>query len=133
MKAVLDSIAAGITSSVATSWFQGLGARVYLNEAPPNVALPLCVYSVADHAITQTFGSDREAISMEFVQFHPHTSGAAVALDSAEKLHTLLDNNPLTATGYSRVVIRAESRGVTTMDDDAIQTVSRFRITALKT
>lgn len=132
MKAVLDSIAAGITSSASTSWFQGLGGRVYLNEAPPNVSLPLCVYSVADHAITQTFGSDREAIAIEFEQFHPHTSGEAVALASAEKLHTLLDDNPLTATGYSRVVIRAESRGVTSMDDDAIRTLSRFRITALK-
>lgn len=132
MKAVLDSIAAGITSSASTSWFQGLGGRVYLNEAPPNVSLPLCVYSVADHAITQTFGSDREAFSIEFTQYHPHTSGVAVALLSAEKLHTLLDDKALTATGYDRVVIRAESRGVPAMEDDAISTTSRFRLIAMK-
>jgi hypothetical protein len=133
MKPILDTLAAAITSSAATSWFQGFGGRVYVNEAPANVTLPLCVYGIAEHSITQTFGSDRESIVIEFTQYHPHSSGVAVAVGAADKLHTLLDDNPLTATGYDRVVIRAESRGVPAMEDDAIRTDSRFRIQALKT
>lgn len=133
MKPILDTLAAAITSSASTSWFQGFGGRVYVNEAPANVALPLCVYGVIDHAIEQTFGSDRETFTIEFTQYHPHSSGVAVALASAEKLHTLLDDSALTAIGYDRVVIRAESRGVPAVEDDAIRTDSRFRVQALKT
>jgi hypothetical protein len=132
MKAILDSIAAGIAETASTSWFQGLGGRVFVNEAPADTALPLAVYGVVDHRIEQTFGTDREAFSIEFTQYHPHTSGVAVALASAEKLHTLLDDKALTATGYDRVVIRAESRGVPAMEDDAISTTSRFRLAAMK-
>lgn len=132
MQALLQSIAAGITSSASTSFFQGLGGRVYVNEAPSNVALPLCVYGIVTANISQTFGTDREAYVLEFTQYHPHTSGVNVALGSAEKLHTLLDGIALTATGYDRIVIRAESRGVPAMQDDAIETTSRFRMTAIK-
>lgn len=132
MQALLQSIAAGITSSASTSWFQGLGGRVFVNEAPANVALPLCVYGVVNADIAQTFGTDRESYQIEFTQFHPHASGVNVALGSAEKLHTLLDGIALTATGYDRIVIRAESRGVPAMQDDAIETTSRFRLTAVK-
>jgi hypothetical protein len=133
MKPILDTLAAAITSSASTSWFQGFGGRVYVNEAPANVTLPLCVYGVAEHAITQTFGSDREALTIEFTQYHPHSSGVAVAVAAADALHTLLDDKTLTATGYDRVVIRAESRGVPAVEDDAIRTDSRFRVQALKT
>lgn len=103
-----------------------------MNEAPANVALPLCVYGFADASIEQTFGTDRESYVLEFTQYHQHSSGVNVALGSAEKLHTLLDGIALTATGYDRVVIRAESRGVPAMQDDAIETTSRFRLTAVK-
>lgn len=132
MQALLTSIAAGITNSATTSWFQGLGGRVYVNEAPADTQLPLCVYGIANADIEQTFGTDREAYVLEFTQYHPHTSGVNVALGSAEKLHTLLDGIALTASGYDRVVIRAESRGVPAMEDDAISTTSRFRLTAIK-
>jgi len=133
MKAILDTLAAAITSTASTSWFQGFGGRVYVNEAPANVALPLCVYGVGGHTITQTFGSDRESLTIEFTQYHPHASGVAVAVAAAESLHTLLDDRTLTATGYDRVVIRAESRGVPAVEDDAIRTDSRFRVQAFKT
>lgn len=132
MQAILQTIAAGITSSASTSWFQGLGGRVYVNEAPANVALPLCVYGVVNASIQQTFGSDRESYVLEFTQYHPHTSGVNVALGSAEKLHALLDNSSWKPTGYDRVILRAESRGVPSMQDDAIETTSRFRLTAVK-
>jgi hypothetical protein len=132
MQALLQTIAANIASTAATSWFQGLGGRVYVNEAPADVALPLCVYAVIGSDISQTFGTDRESHLVEFTQYHPHASGVNVALESAEKLHTLLDNLAMTATGYDRVIIRAESRGVPAMQDDAIETSSRFRLTAVK-
>lgn len=132
MQALLQTIAANIAETAATSWFQGLSGRVFVNEAPANVALPLCVYGVVQADIEQTFGNDREAYSIEFTQYHAHSSGLNVAAGSAEKLHTLLDNKTVTATGYDRVVIRAESRGVPAMQDDAIETTSRFRVTAIK-
>ena len=132
MKAILETIAAGISETAATSWFQGLGGRVYVNEAPADTSLPLCVYGVLDHRIEQTYGTDREAFVFEFTQYHPHSSGVAAAVASSEKLHAMLDDKTLTATGYDRIVIRAESRGVPAMEDDAISTTSRFRLTAIK-
>lgn len=132
MQALLQTIAANIAETAATSWFQGLGGRVFVDEAPANVALPLCVYGVVQANIEQTFGNDRESYAIEFTQYHPHASGLNVAAGSAEKLHTLLDGIAVTATGYDRIVIRAESRGVPAMQDDAIETTSRFRLTAIK-
>lgn len=132
MQAILQSIAAGIAETAATSWFQGLSGRVYVNEAPADTALPLAVYGIVRADIEQTFGTDRETYEIEITQYHPHASGLNVAAGSAEKLHAMLDNKTLTATGYDRVVIRAESRGVPAMQDDAIETSSRFRLTAVK-
>jgi len=61
VQAILQSIAAGIAETAATSWFQGLGGRVYVNEAPADTALPLAVYGIVRADIEQTFGTDREA------------------------------------------------------------------------
>lgn len=132
MRTILQSLKTKLQSTALTSWYQSLGGRVYLDEAPPNITLPLCRYSVADHAITQTFENDREAATLVFQHYHTHRTGANVALAAADSLHDLLDNSSLTATGYDRVVIRAESRGVSTMQDDAIVTESRFRIIAIR-
>jgi hypothetical protein len=134
VKAMLESLAVAITSSAATSWWQSIGGRVYLNEAPGDTPLPLCVYQVASHSITPAFTSGRrEVFEIEFTHFHAHSSGAAVALESAEKLDALLDDRSLTATGYDRVVLRSLSRGIAEMDDDAIRTTSRFRAIGTRT
>lgn len=130
MQKVLQSLATAITSSATTSWFQGLGGRVYLNEAPANAQLPLCVYGVASHEISQVFDTSvcgNERFRFEFTEYHPHSSGASIAVLSAEALFSVLDNLELKPTGYDRVVIRAESRGVPEMEDDAISVTSMFR------
>lgn len=124
---VLVSIATRLQSTATTSWFQGLGGRVYLNEAPANVSLPLCRYSVVSHDIEPAYDETKmERLEIEFEQFFPHSTGAAVASLSAEALDTLLDNVELKPTGYDRVVLRSSSRGVPEMEDDAVVVTSRF-------
>lgn len=129
MIAILQSLSTKLTSTAATSWFQSLGGRVYLDEAPANVSLPLCRYSVVDHAIQPSFNTaiiGFERITIEFEQFFPHSSGANVAAVSAEALDGLLNQAVLNPTGYDRVVLRAESRGVPTMEDDAVVVRSTY-------
>lgn len=130
MYRVLESIATAITSSATTSWFQSVGGRVYLNEAPADTRLPLCVYGVSQHSIAPVFDTSLggvERFQIEFTQYFPHETGAGVAVLAAEALHTVLDDLELKPTGYDRIVIRAESRGVPEMEDDAISVTSLFR------
>lgn len=130
MNQILVALRTALQSTATTSWFQSLGGRVYLDEAPANVQLPLCRYSVVSHDIEPIYQTDVkgwERLSIEFEQFFPHSSGAHVASLSAEALDGVLDNLELKPTGYDRVVLRAESRGVTAMDDDAIVARSTFR------
>jgi hypothetical protein len=133
MYEVLKAIATKLYSTATTSFFQQLGGRVYVNEAPANVALPLCVYGIAQHDITQTYDGDRERMMIEFTQYFPHQSGLSLAEANGERLHELLDNSELKPTGYDRVTIRAESRGVPAMEDDAIYITSRFRLMGTRT
>lgn len=127
MYRILQAIKTKLESTVATSWFQTLGGRVYLDEAPANVAIPLCRYSVVSHDIQPAYDETKmERLEIEFEQFFPHSSGAAVASLSAEALDTMLDNSELKPTGYDRVVLRSSSRGVPEMEDDAVVVTSRF-------
>jgi hypothetical protein len=130
MYSVLTSLATAITSSASTSFWQTLGGRVYVNEAPANVRLPLCVYGVVDHSIEPTFDVDtkRERFTVEFTQYFPHSTGAAAAVFNAERLNVVLDNLELKPSGYDRIVIRAETLGVTSIEDDAVSVSSRFRL-----
>jgi hypothetical protein len=130
MYSVLVNLATAITSSVTTSFFQTLGGRVYLDEAPANVPLPLCVYGVLDQTSQPTYdaGTRRERLTIEFTQYFPHSTGVAAAIQNAERLDAVLDNLELKPTGYDRIVIRSQSRGVPGIEDDAVSVTSLFRL-----
>jgi hypothetical protein len=127
MKPILDALAISIVQTASTSWYRSLGNRVFLNEAPPDAQLPLCVYRVASHQIDRTFDAARETIQLEFTEFFPHTSGASNAMASSAKLFGLVDGLQLQPVGYDRTVFRVDSLGVPEMEDDAIRTLTIVR------
>jgi hypothetical protein len=130
MNDFLRALNSAIVDTAVTSWYSTLGARVYLNAAPEDAALPLCVYRVADHQIEPVFATNkqsRERFVVEFEQYHPTSAGATAALSASESLANLLDNATLSPTGYDRVVLRSETRGVPEVEEHAIRTLSRFR------
>lgn len=130
MYSVLANLATAITSAEITSFWQQLGGRVFLNEAPANVTLPLCVYGVTEDTIEHTFDTNgsRERIVIEFTQYFPHSTGIGEAIVNAERLEALLDNVELKPTGYDRITIRSESRAVPGIEDDAVSVSTRFRL-----
>lgn len=130
MNDFLQSLNTKIVSTAATSWYQSLGTRVYLEAAPEDASLPLCVYRVESHEIEPTFATNnvsRERFTIAFEQYHATNAGITAALAASDSLATLLDNVTLSPTGYDRVVLRSESRGVPEVEEHAIRTVSRFR------
>jgi|LakMenEpi03Aug12_release.lakeMendotaPanAssembly.Ray.scaffolds.fasta_scaffold585912_2 hypothetical protein len=136
MNEFLRSLNSALVSTELTSWYQTLGTRVYLNVAPENATLPLCVYRVVDHIIEPVFATNkvsRERITIEFDQFHQTSGGVTAGLSASESLAVLLDNRELNPTGYDRIVLRSESRGVPEVEDDAIRTTSRFRAIGTRT
>jgi hypothetical protein len=136
MNDFLRALNSAIVSTELTSWYQTFGARVYLNAAPENASLPLCVYRVADHVIEPTFATNkvsRERIVLEFDQYHPTAGGVTAGLSASESLAVLLDNRELSPTGYDRVVLRSETRGVPEVEQDAVRTTSRFRAIGTRT
>jgi hypothetical protein len=136
MNDFLQALNTRIVSTAATSWYQTLGTRVYLNAAPEDTQLPLCVYRVESHSIEQTFGTSnvaRERFVVAFEQYHSTTAGVTAALSASESLATLLDNASLSPINYDRVVLRSETRGVPEVEEHAIRTVSRFRAIGTRT
>lgn len=135
MREMLRALSTYISDAAVTSWYSSLNGRVYLNEAPPEAALPLCVYGVTSHDITPVMQGKQawERFTLEFTHYYPVTSGPAAGMLAAESLNTLLDNATLSPTGYDRVVLRATSRGMAVTDEDSVRITSTFRAIGQRT
>ena len=100
------------------SFYTAMGSRVYLDKAPSDSALPLCVYSYTVERMDKMASGRDHIASVVFQMFCSADSTATVASAQAA-LRTYLDGRVLTGTGYDRIVCQMRKQGAPVLDDDA--------------
>jgi hypothetical protein len=107
------------TGTGASGFMTTFGSRVYLDRAPADAILPLCVYSVTQDRLERYMSGRRDhAVQVVFRMFDNADSTTSI-VSGQTRLKTLIDGSVLTATGYDRVVCLLRSQGSPVMDDDA--------------
>lgn len=94
-------------------------SRVYLDSAPANTALPLCVYTGSQLVRVRTMnGTSQHSLSVTFSMYDTNINSSNV-VTAQLRLNTLLDGVVLTASGYDRATCILREQGVPQFEDDS--------------
>jgi len=117
--AMLVALRARIATSTGAGGFSNLfGNRVWLDAAPADTALPLCVYEVVPSEFVRCMdGTETQRLRVVF-NFYEGGSDLVTAPTASDRLRTLIDGVALTATGYDRVLCILRQRGTPAFADD---------------
>lgn len=129
-KAITDAIYAQlIASQGAGTLHAAVSGRIYHVVAPENATLPLVVFGAVSSQPSVNFdGSTTETVRVEFTIYgQGFEAGAAAAQAIDDKLLAAIEGQVLSPTGYDRLTIRCESRGVASAVEDAVGITSVYR------
>lgn len=137
--AIVTAITAKLASvTTAGSFHAAVSGNYYHLRTPEGTNPPLCVFGVTDPApLDRGFnGQEIEEAKITFVIYVSANASAnpdvdAMAID--EKLRTAIHNVQITPTGYAPMWCVCERYGVCSIDTDAVQVESVYRITGAKT
>lgn len=94
------------------------GGRVYLDEAPADSPLPLCVYELQTERLDRMMRGNDHVVRAVF-RMACSADSSLTLYDAQQQLRTLLDGTTLKAEGYDRVFVKLRRLGVPIRDDDA--------------
>jgi hypothetical protein len=116
---MLASLRAHLRDDNSTGGFITLfGNRVYLDEAPADTPLPLCVYELQTERFESMMrGTDHVARAVFRMACSADTN--LPLYEAQERLKSLLDGTVLQASGYDRVLVTLRRFGSPVRDDDA--------------
>lgn len=118
--ALLNALWTKILTSTGSGGFANtFTSRVYLNSAPADTTLPLCVYTGSQMVRERTMnGTSRHSLRITFSMYD--TNGSSSILVTAQlRLKTLLDGVVLTVSGYDRATVILREQGVPQFEDDS--------------
>lgn len=116
--AILDALWTKLATTSGSGFVADLGGRVWLDLAPDDEALPLCVYSGTTTRFERGVSGIDHTMRVVFSLYDSADTNADIVA-AQNKLRSLLDGAALTATGYDRVLCQLRSRGVPTLQDDS--------------
>lgn len=95
-----------------------LGNRVFLDEAPADARLPLCVYEVSTERFDSMMrGTDHVARAV--FRCACSADSTLPLYEAQDRLRLLLDGKSLSAVGYDRILVTLRRQGTPVRDDDA--------------
>jgi hypothetical protein len=113
--AILRSLIA--TSGTGTGFAATFGGRVYLDAAPGDSTLPVCVYTATQNRFERTFDGTLESVLVTFEMADTTTAPNTLTTASA-RLQLLMDETVSSGIGYARVVFLLRQRGAPVFADD---------------
>jgi hypothetical protein len=108
MKATITGIMTAFTAApggVTNSFYNALGGRMYLDEAPEGAEMPYCVFMVVSGTPERTFSEIYTDALIQFSLFSS-SSGAGEVADLYDYLKALYDEKALTISGSTLVWCR---------------------------
>lgn len=106
-----------LTSTGPTGFAGTFSGRVYLDNAPADVAFPLCVYTASENRYERTFDGTMHSVLVTF-EMADTTANPDTLTTASARLKTLLDEAVSSGTGYARVVFLLRQRGAPVFADD---------------
>jgi len=118
--ALLNALYTKILTSTGSGGFANtFSSRVYLNSAPADTALPLCVYTGSQLVRVRTMGgTSQHSLSVTFSMYGTN-EGSSTLVTAQLRLKTLLDGVVLTVSGYDRATCILREQGVPQFADDS--------------
>lgn len=111
------------------SFYDDLGGRIYLVEAPQDEALPLAIINTVDMSPDWYFNCVNvdAVIQIDLWADKHDTTIEALALTNG-KLLELLDQTTVSATNHANVATWAQNRGTITIEGRALRIMSEWRM-----
>jgi len=127
MQPVLNALWSKLQTATGVGQFMTiLGSRVYLDSAPGDAALPLCVYGAETTTFDQCMdGTITHVLRVTFTIYDDRDT-TLTAQSAAAALRGLLEGAELTATRYDRVVCIHRGRGAPVFDGDIWSIVETY-------
>jgi len=114
MNNLITSIVSKITSG-PSNFYNDVGGRVYLDQAPEDRQFPDCIFLVVVDIPDDSFNKHGEEVSIQFSLFSASSSVSEISTMYTD-LKALFDDVKLTVTSSTMVIMKRE-RLVTFMDD----------------
>lgn len=117
---LLNAVYSRILTSTGTGKFaHTFSSRVYLNSAPADTILPLCVYTGSQLVLEKDMnGTARHSLRITFSMYDANNNSNNVVL-AQSRLKTLLDGVVLAVDGYDRATCILREQGVPQFEDDS--------------
>jgi hypothetical protein len=129
MKAILTALRSRIVAGTNPTQFYGyLGTRVFLDSAPGDTVLPLCVYSAETTTFQRTMdNTERHVVSVMFTVYETQEQ-CTYGMQALAYLRTWIDGYTLSPTGYDRALCILRSRGAPSFDGENWSISDRYEI-----
>lgn len=119
--ALLNALYTKILTSTGAGGFAAVFAsRVYLDIAPADTTLPLCVYTGSQMVRERNMGgTSLHSLRITFSMYTTNDS-SVIVVSAQSKLKTLLDGVVLSGvSGYDRATVILREQGVPQFEDDS--------------
>ena len=118
MKDLFTGIYTHFATTPHTSFYNAIGGRLHLEEAPAGTAYPYATYNLVVNSYDSSWTSSFEEASIEFELFSDSTGGATQITAMYEKLKSAFDNpNFLIGSSYKLVRFRRTSAELMRLTD----------------
>ena len=118
MRDLFTGIYTEFESAPASSFYNALSGRLYLEEAPQGTAFPYAVYSLVSNPVDYNFTNRLEEATIDFNLYSDSASGSAEVNGLYEKLKEQFDDVNLTVAGYSALEFRRENAWLNKLPSD---------------
>jgi hypothetical protein len=118
LKDLFTGIYTKFSTTPASSFYNAVSGRMYLEEAPQNTAYPYAVYSLVNNSPDLYWNSRLEEGTIDFNLYSDSTAGATEITQLYEKLKEQFDDASLTVSGYSHLRFRRENAWLNKMPSE---------------
>ena len=106
MKDLFEGIYTHFSTTSASSFYSGVGGRMYLEQAPEGTQFPYAVYGVVNEGHDWNFTNDYEEVVLDFNLFADDELEVATLY---EKLKEAYDDSAFTVSNHSLLKFRRDN------------------------
>lgn len=131
--AILAAMKTQIDLSASVNGFAAVFNGVYLDRAPPELQLPVCVYTlttVSNTPVVTASGVGREIIMRAVFSMYASADSTSVLQTAQTRLGTLFNNQSYDCSGHDRITCRMVQQGVPRYEDDAFMVEDEYEVRA---
>ena len=129
MKDLFTGIYSHFQTTSATSFYNGVGGRMYMEYAPEGTVFPYSVYSLDSNTHDWQFNTDYEE---SLITFHVFSLSETEVLNLEKKLRSAYDEANFSVSGYTLLKFRFDNEWINVHpemipNEDVFQYIVQYR------